>query len=313
MDSEQKKNIERVVEQIGLAKQSGIRVFVSGLTHVYSVLRRSLNDGFFYEANPHPYAEGKLVGKRLLSENDVLRLTGVDVVLLEGHTPEWVYDPSVHQRVHSWNAPKGMSSVISPNLWEIVNTVNRRGIKVRGMDIPHEGRKDIQDQLGFRDHLRLYKQMSRYSRKRMRAKDLPENQRSLLERFLNDDRRKNSLYDPNHLYGAFSHFDWLLSNLQPHDSFLFDFSQHLTQAKDVFREYIKIRDAKILDVVYEEMRDDKTVLLKIGEAHMDDEYAYLPVAFAREKLPYYHFFNFQAHTKEEIEQWEKIKREKGEV
>ncbi len=311
MDREQRNNIERIVEQIDLAKESGIKVFVCGLTHTYSILRQTTEDGSFYEPHPHPLAEGKLVGKRLLSESDVLGLTKTNVVLLEGHTPDWVYDPSFNLLVKSTDALGEITSFTSPNFWEIVDTVNALGIKVRGMDIPYEGRSDIQDQLGFRDYLDLYRPLVRYCKKKMNRKSVSEEQRLLMEQFLKDDRITKNLYNPNHFYNACVHLDWLLERMQPQaDFFLLAFATHLVDAKEMFKEYIKIRDLNILNVLYEELQGDKTVLLKIGEGHMSDEYGYLPGVFMQERLPYYHFFNFQSHTAEEVTTWERIKEQR---
>ncbi len=314
MDAGQRKSIERIVEQIDLAKESGIKVFVCGLTHTYSILRHSPKEGFFYEPHPHRLAEGKLVGKRIIFENDVLGLTEADVVLLEGHTPDWMYDPSFDHMVTSTDAPGEITSFTSPNFWEIVDTVNDLGIKVRGMDIPYEGRNDIQDQLGFRDYLDLYVPLVKYCKRKVKKKSLSEEQRSVMKRFLKDERIGKDLYNPNHFYNACVHLDSLLERMQPQaDFFLLAFASRLADAKEMFKDYIKLRDANILSVLYEELQDNKTVLLKIGEGHMSDEYGYLPGVFMQERLPYYHFFNFQSHTKEEMEKWGRIKeeREKG--
>ncbi len=304
-------SIERIIEQIDLAKESGIKVFVCGLTHTYSILRHSFENGYFYEPHPHILAEKKLVGKRIISDNDVLSLTEANVVLLEGHTPDWIYEPGLYRQVKSTDAPGEIASFTSPNVWEIVDTVNDRGIKVRGMDIPYEGRNDIQDQLGFRDYLDLYRPLVRYCKRKINRKSVSEEQRLLMKRFLNDERITKDLYNPNHFYNACVYLDWMLEKMQPQaDFFLLAFAVHLTEAKEMFKEYIKIRDANILGVLYEELQENKTVLLKIGEAHMSYEYGYLPGLFMEERLPYYHFFNFQSHSKAEIEKWGKIKREK---
>ena len=131
--------------------------------------------------------------------------------------------------------------------------------------------------------------------------------------FLADGRPRKDLDDPNHYYNYCNYLDHFLSRISRNlNDQLVEHIVHVFDAERALREYIRERDSLIPQTLSEEMANGRTVLLKIGNAHIDDKYAFLPGYLEKEGIPYHSFFNWQAHTEMELKKWGEIKERVGE-
>lgn len=299
---------KKTLEDIVSARESGVRLFVCGLIHNYSLARVNQETGKWTYVGNHIWEKGKdLGGKRILSESAVIHAVCPDTILLEGQTPDWEYDPLSQQSERKkYLAHRTLYS--SPNLQEIIDDVDKLSIVVRGCDIPYAGREETMKKIGYTKHTEDGKKLVAFfahlrTRGFLREKDL-----ALIDSFLAHETPRKDLNDPNNYYIFCRYVENFLNQIERNKR-LTDSVQwyvpHFLKARRAFREYLRVRDSSIPGVLSEEMVDDRTVLLKIGNAHMNGEYSSLPGILQAKGIKYHHFFNWQAHTPEEIDAWEK--------
>lgn len=305
----QRKNI---LEDIVSAREDGVRLFVCGLIHNYSLARIDEESGERIYVGNHIWENGKnLGGKRILSESAVVRAVLPDTILLEGETPTWKYDPQLHQKEREQRlAHRVLYS--SPNLQEVIDDVDELGIVVRGCDIPYVGREEILKRTGYTRHTEDGKDLIAFFNHLRKRRSLKEKDITLIDSFLTHETPRKELSDPNNYYAFCRYMENFLTVIdgnKPLTNSLQWYVPRFLKARHAFREYLSVRDGFIPKVLAEEMAGERTVLLKIGNAHMNGEYSSLPSIFEAAGIRYYHFFNWRGHTAEEIETWERIKKE----
>ncbi len=309
---------EEVLTEILSAKQANIRFFICGLIHNYSLREIDEQTGQLnYLGNP-VWEKGKdLSGKRLLEESELTLAVFPDVILLEGEPPEWSYNPKLEQsRREEHLARRHPHS--SPNLLEVIAEAEEFNILVKGSDnlsskYGKEYRQKLEKKMGLAEHYSMGKDLIHFLEQLKKKKSLPEEEMAHLDSFLQSERPQKELSDPNHYYLFCAYLEYFLKEAGP--CLTVHLQRHLprfAKAKKAFRAYIHHRDVLIPSILTDELNKGHSVLLKIGSAHMNREYALLPSHLEKEKIPYYYFLNFQTHTAEEIDAWEQRKsREKS--
>lgn len=301
---------QEILEEIVSAREAGIQLYICTLIHNYSLIRRDRSGRQFYVGNP-VWEEGKnLGGKRIVGESELTRRIFPHTILIEGQTPDWRYDPEYPKKVrHDFLAAQDRRS--SPNLHEFIKDADELDINVRGCDIPYEGRDEIKKRVGYTRHGTDGQDFVEFFEFLRQQRSVSTADIARIDSFLADSRPRKDLDDPNYYYNYCNYLDYFLSRISRNlKDQLVEHIVHFSDAKRALREYIQERDSLIPQTLSEEMTNGKTVLLKIGNAHIDDKYAFLPGYLEKEGIPYHHFFNWQAHTETEIEEWEEIKERK---
>src|SRR3989344_2996495 len=303
---------QEILEEIVSAREAGVQLYICTLVHNYSLIRRDRSGRPFYVGNP-VWEEGKnLGGKRIVGESELIRRVLPDTILIEGRTPDWRYDPEYHYGVRkAFLAQQNRYS--SPNLHEFIKDADELDIEVRGCDIPYEGRDKIKQKVGYTHHVSDGQDFVDFFKFLRRQSSVSTADIALINSFLADGRPRKDLDDPNHYYNYCNYLDHFLSRISRNlNDQLVEHIVHVFDAERALREYIRERDSLIPQTLSEEMANGRTVLLKIGNAHIDDKYAFLPGYLEKEGIPYHSFFNWQAHTEMELKKWGEIKERVGE-
>ncbi|MBI4151336.1 hypothetical protein HY496_00055, partial [Candidatus Woesearchaeota archaeon] len=205
---------QRVLDQILSAHENGIKLFICGLVHNYSVLRMG-EEGPYYGGNPAYEGGQYLAGKRILNESEVTHLVLPDTILLEGFTPEWRYDPSVDQ-VRQKELLLTQNCYSSPTLHELIPEVDELEILVRGCDVPLADRTSVKKEIGFLSHCSDGRNLFSFCQWLRKRRQLTEYDTDLLEMFLNDRRPRRDLTNPNHYYNFYKFFESIILQASPY-------------------------------------------------------------------------------------------------
>jgi len=273
-------NADRIYQEIEAARHQGTNLFLCGLIHNYSIKNP---DGEWYLA-----IRG---GKRLLPTSEVIHLIQPNVVLIEGYSPDDTYYKGVRQGFQDQWRP----GYNSPELYELIDDVDKLGIRVRGCDLSRDEKHSFLHKLKFNKYWNLYKRLQEFLQER-KEQITSDKRLKAAEEFLAKDYSYHDEYNANHIIRACKETKEIVTTLEEfflEDEDFKDYNLFRNNAERMMKKWFEIRDTRAYETIMKEFRNNNRILVKIGLSHITKQWGYLPSLL--KTTPYCSFINLQEH------------------